>query len=293
MVGREAAWPLAHGQMVPDDPREVSGRDPGSPLSLHAAGPYSRATCTVAATSCTRTIATPETMAAAAVASDPSIRSPTGVGVDAPCCRQHPEKPLATGADHHPGAAGGIGGADQLGQVGEKRQVVRRRLAESDPGIDPDLAQPRTPRLCRPLQQEGTHLCHDVGVARVVLHGARLALHVHRDPTRPAGASDLPEGGRDVVDQRRPGGECGLRHLGLDGVDRDPNTSRLRRGRQRLDHGHHARQLDVAPGRARHRAETTRRPRRRHRRPRPSSRDRGRRRPRRCRNTRRRRTSRT
>src|SRR6185437_8567408 len=75
VVDREAAGPLADGEVVLDDPGEIAGRDPRSPLALHAAGPYSRVSWTVAATSWTRTIRVPATSAAAAVAMDPGRRS--------------------------------------------------------------------------------------------------------------------------------------------------------------------------------------------------------------------------
>src|SRR5262245_15530213 len=66
MVGAIAARPLADGQVVLDDPREVPGLDALGPLPLHAAdhdASSSSAARTVGATSWTRTIRTPRLMA--------------------------------------------------------------------------------------------------------------------------------------------------------------------------------------------------------------------------------------
>src|SRR6185312_394826 len=68
VVDAETARPLADREVVLDDPGEVAGRDAGGPLALHAAGPYSRVSWTVAATSWTRTMPVPATRAAAVVA---------------------------------------------------------------------------------------------------------------------------------------------------------------------------------------------------------------------------------
>jgi hypothetical protein len=74
------------------------------------------------------------------------------------------------------------------------------------------------------LLQEGPHVVDHVAVARVVLHGARLAEHVHQA----ALAARLGDHGRhlriaaqrgDVVDEARPGGQRRAGHRGLRGVD--------------------------------------------------------------------------
>ena len=54
-------------------------------------------------------------------------------------------------------------------------------LAEADAGVDHDLvlAQPAGERESHALFEEAEHLVHDVVVARIVLHGLGLPVHVH------------------------------------------------------------------------------------------------------------------
>ena len=154
-----------------------------------------------------------------------------------------PKKRLRLVPDHDPGAARPAAASDQLGEVVQQRQVVGRRLAEADARVDPDLGHARRQRLPGPLEHEAVHLGHDVVVAGVVLHGAGLALHVHGHPARTGVGRHLPQRGRDVVDQARPGGDRRRRHLGLERVHREPGTPRRGGAGQRLDHRHHAGQL--------------------------------------------------
>ncbi len=85
------------------------------------------------------------------------------------------------------------------------------RLAEPDPRIDAELldVDPRSHGGLDALAEEAAHLGDDVVVRRVVLHGLRLALHVHQHHAG-AGLDDRREhrrvaAGRDVVhDRPRP-----------------------------------------------------------------------------------------
>ena len=102
------------------------------------------------------------------------------------------------------------------------------RLAEPDPGVDPDplLGDPRGERRLDPLGEERPDLVDDVVVGGVALHGARAAPHVHQDqPALALGAEAREIGlgaqGRDVVDDRGPGVERRPGDLDLGGVDRD------------------------------------------------------------------------
>ena len=68
-------------------------------------------------------------------------------------------------------------------QVAQERQVVGDRLAEADPGVDPDLAHPgRAAARAARSTQEAVHLGHHVVVAGVVCIVGRRPLHVHGDP---------------------------------------------------------------------------------------------------------------
>ena len=66
-------------------------------------------------------------------------------------------------------------------QRAQQREVVRERLAEADAGIERDALRghARRDRGLGALGEERLDLGHDVVVARVVLHRARLAEHVH------------------------------------------------------------------------------------------------------------------
>ena len=109
VVDREPAGALADCEVVPDDPGEVAGRDAAAHLPFMRQD-ISRATWTVAATSCTRTNPAPATRAAATVASDPSRRSATGAG-PSPDEARTPRKRLRlvpTATPAHPAAAAAV-----------------------------------------------------------------------------------------------------------------------------------------------------------------------------------------
>src|SRR5215831_13752638 len=122
--------------------------------------------------------------------------------------RDRAERRLARPAGKH-------GQADlaEASEVAQQLEVVRDRLAESEAGVDDDALA----RDARPLGggdallEEGGDFGKHVAVARLLLHGARLALHVH-EAYRRAGRGDGVEragsGERgDVVDHRRSGPE--------------------------------------------------------------------------------------
>jgi hypothetical protein len=70
----------------------------------------------------------------------------------------------------------------QARERAQQREVVRERLAEADPRVelDPLLGHAGADRRLHPLGQERLDLRHHVLVARVGLHRARLAEHVHQ-----------------------------------------------------------------------------------------------------------------
>jgi len=67
----------------------------------------------------------------------------------------------------------------------EQREVVLRRLAEPDSGIDAQRVRSDARGTCRfeSFDEKIADIVDDVVVARIVLHRARFALHVHRDET--------------------------------------------------------------------------------------------------------------
>ena len=68
------------------------------------------------------------------------------------------------------------------------------RLPEADAGVDPGLGHPGGGCLLHPCHEVVADLGDDVVVARLGLHRAGLALHVHRHPADAGG-------GRDRVDE--------------------------------------------------------------------------------------------
>ena len=66
-------------------------------------------------------------------------------------------------------------------QAAQQLEVVLERLAEADARVDDDalLAHALADRELDALLEEGADVVDDVVVAGVVLHGARLAEHVH------------------------------------------------------------------------------------------------------------------
>ena len=91
------------------------------------------------------------------------------------------EEALARGTHQH-----GPPERDDLVQAGEQLEVVLHGLAEADPGVEADsfLVDAGLGRELETLLQEGLHLGDDVVVARIFLHRARLAEHVHQAQTR-------------------------------------------------------------------------------------------------------------
>ena len=83
------------------------------------------------------------------------------------------------------------------------------------------------------------HVGDDVGVARVVLHGRGLALHVHGGPRHAELGGHQAVGGTDVVEQGGSGGDGGSGHGRLPRVDRHLSP----RVGQALHHRHDAAQL--------------------------------------------------
>src|SRR5205807_2558434 len=96
VVAGVAPGALAHRQLVLEDPGEVHGRDACGPLASHTGTgwPTILAACTVAATSCTRTMAAPAVMAHTDVAREASTRSSTGAGSSGPVPVSLPRKLL-------------------------------------------------------------------------------------------------------------------------------------------------------------------------------------------------------
>ena len=102
------------------------------------------------------------------------------------------------------------------------------RLAETDARIEQDLllAHAAREREGQAFLQELEDLHDDIVVARFLLHGLGLPLHVHQAD----GAACLGDHvrhvvvaaqGGDVIDDRRAGGQGAARHLRLDRVDAD------------------------------------------------------------------------
>ena len=152
--------------------------------------------------------------------------------------------------------------APQLGQggePGEEGQVVLQGLAEADAGVEqhPLLGHAGIDRRREPRGQVVAHLPHHVAVARVALHRAGVAAHVHQADGRPALGHRRQQGrigaaGRDVVDQREARVQGGGRHRRQRGVDRQ--GERRRRHPQRAQDARQARELDVGVHRVRARA---------------------------------------
>src|SRR5829696_6960426 len=84
------------------------------------------------------------------------------------------EEALARGPDHD-------GPADRhdLVEPAQQLEVVLHRLAEADAGVEPDARLRHAASQCErePLLEERPDLGHNVAVARVLLHRARLAEH--------------------------------------------------------------------------------------------------------------------
>ncbi len=107
---------------------------------------------------------------------------------------------------------------------------MRQRLAEADAGIQPDTLAPN-PRFEGELglrHQRIPNLGHDVAIAGIGLHGARLALHVHQHDLAAQFGGDYRTVGicaqcADIVphcgsDRDRCTGHGGLERVDADGA---------------------------------------------------------------------------
>ncbi len=134
------------------------------------------------------------------VAAVPTTRS-TGAAPSSTAPRNRlREAPSSSGRRSRPGGA-----------VADEEQVVLDRLAEPDAGVEHDLLllTPRAHREGQALFEKRPHLVDDVLVVRVLLHGARLALHVHEAqgaaaPGGHAGELRVEAQSADVVDHAAP-----------------------------------------------------------------------------------------
>ena len=176
-----------------------------------------------------------------------------------------PERALARDADEH-----GPAERAQLVEPPEELEVLVRRLAEADAGVDADalLADPAASTAnADALLEEGQHIGDDVVVVRSGLHRPRLPLHVHETHVRASVRDHL--GHLRVAAQR---GDV-VDELGAE-LERAPRDLRLRRvDRQRdpgeaLEHRDDTGELLFRRDRRRARAASTRRRRRRAPRPR-------------------------
>ena len=123
------------------------------------------------------------------------------------------------------GAHGGIPQTRELVEVPHELHGLRRSLAEARTGIDADALRRYACRLehGRLARKVIANLGHHVVIDRVVLHGGRLALHVHDHAAGIARGGNLHHGGiaetRHVVDDRRAGFDARAGHFGVARVD--------------------------------------------------------------------------
>jgi hypothetical protein len=134
---------------------------------------------------------------------------------------QHaPDQALARDAHEH-----GRTKRHQRAQFAQQRQIMRQGLAETDTrvqrnglGADPG----RNTSLAFALQKPN-HLCDDIAVVRVFLHGARLALHVHEAYARRRRCSPCSRTGCtqrvDIIDDRGAGAHRGSHYAKLARID--------------------------------------------------------------------------
>ncbi len=238
VVGAVAARPLAHGQLVGDHPGEVPRLDPLGPLALHrghrssSMEATSAAARTVGPTSCARIILAPCHIAQVAVASEPSRRSSTGTGGRSALCPRRPQRRRRRGGGRGSPCGSSRRRPGSRCSTSLSRLATRARLCSSVfpkpmPGSTHTSSTPAADRRLRPVAKEARDLAHDVVVARGRPASSRIALHVHghEADARPGGRGDLGERGRHVVEQRGPGGQRRLGHLGVSGVDAHPHPA--------------------------------------------------------------------
>ena len=115
----------------------------------------------------------------------------------------------------------------QLAEAAQEFEVVFDGLAETETGVDDQALTRNAGRDTGldPLMQEIAHLAGHIGVDRMVLHAARLALHVHethRNLQRGRGFDRTRLAQRaHVVDEAGTGRDRGTHHFRLGGVDGD------------------------------------------------------------------------
>ncbi len=113
-----------------------------------------------------------------------------------------------------------------------------QRLAETETRVDcnPGQGNARGFGGSDPLGEKLGDLDDDISVARIVLHAARFALHVHQAYARLAGGGDLQGAGCaqrvDVVDHVGTGVHRNAHDFRLDGIDRQGRTATV----QGFDH---------------------------------------------------------
>src|SRR5439155_6829528 len=116
---------------------------------------------------------------------------------------------------------------------------------ETETGIDDDALAGDAARLGRgdALGEKRADLRHDVAVARLALHRARLPPHVHKAHGSVRARHSLERAGSpqrvDVVDHRRAGADRGAHHLGLRGID----GNGYRTSAKSVEHRHQPRQF--------------------------------------------------
>jgi hypothetical protein len=124
-------------------------------------------------------------------------------------------------------------------------------LAEPDARVDPHLADPRIGRGGGASHQEPPDLVDHVVVAGIVLHGAGVTGHVHRDPADIQLGGHRPQRGAHVVDQGGPGRHRGTGGGLVAGVDRQARPGALDALGDQFEHGEHPTALLVGVDRLR------------------------------------------
>ena len=116
-------------------------------------------------------------------------------------------------------------------------------LAKANTGIEPELIYPSPMRFfCLHLEPR-FNLCHNVIVVRVLLHGLRGALGVHRNPTHTGVTSTAGQGPRNVIHQCRTGVNARFSHCPLGRINTD-STQCAQRSHHRQDPSEFCRFID-------------------------------------------------
>ncbi len=166
-----------------------------------------------------------------------------GHGLPVGAREEVPEEPLARRPDEH-----GQPERLELAEVREQGPVRRPGLGEPEAGVEHELLSPH-PRREQRLDARGelvAHVRHDVVVVLERVHDVRVAPPVHAH-VRDAGAGDdlghrrVGEAAGDVVDDPGAGLDGALGDDGARRVDADDRAL----GRERGDHGEHARELGL------------------------------------------------